>query len=261
MHREPNERRKFLASKTMGRIRFSRVSAFAETCLKAVRPQDISASLTATLGEAGVSSWYVGPLVHESDLPPGTGHFGMPVAWQELYAEERFCEVDPVFLHAKRREGPSTWNACRERAEYAGATRRALQVFDDAEAFDLFDGFIMPTLGSHPLIDGVSFGGRDPDLSVTGLLDLQLVGTYAYEGFRRLAEGFKRVSPRLTRRELEVLRWSAEGKTAWEIGEILTIGVRTVRTHQSAIKEKYCVSTIVQAAIRATLDGTVPPPL
>jgi LuxR family quorum-sensing system transcriptional regulator SolR len=76
-----------------------------------------------------------------------------------------------------------------------------------------------------------------------------------------LAEGFKRVSPYLTRRELEVLRWSAEGKTAWEIGEILTMGVRTVRTHQTSIKAKYRVSTIVQAAVRATLDGTVPAPV
>jgi LuxR family quorum sensing-dependent transcriptional regulator len=245
----------------MGRIRFTKVSAFAETCLTAVRPLEISKALTATLGEAGITSWYVGPLVHESDLPPGTGQFGMPLAWQEQYAEARHCEVDPVFLHAKRRVGPSTWLACRERAVHEGASKRALRVFDEAEDYDLFDGFIMPTLGSDPLIDGVSFGGRKPDLSVTGQLDLQLVGTYAYEGFRRLAEGFKRASPHLTRRQLDVLRWSAEGKTAWEIGEILDIGVRTVRTHQAAIKEKYRVSTIVQAAIRATLDGTVPAPL
>lgn len=245
----------------MGSIRFSRVSAFAETCLAAVRPLDISAALSATLGEAGISSWYVGPLVHEHDLPPGAGQFGMPLAWQERYAEARYCEVDPVFLHAKRREGASTWTACRERAVHDGASGRALRVFDEAEEFDLCDGFIMPTLGSYPMIDGVSFGGRNPDLGLKGLLDLQLVGTYAYEGFRRLAEGFKRVPPRLTKRELEVLRWSAEGKTAWEIGEILTMGTRTVRSHQTSIKGKYRVSTIVQAAVRATLDGTVCPPL
>lgn len=245
----------------MGHIRFSKISAFAEICLTAARPQDISKALTATLGEAGITSWYVGPLVHESDLPPGAGHFGMPVAWQERYAEARHCEVDPVFLHAKERVGASTWTACRERAEHKGVARRALRVFDEAGDFELFDGFIMPTLGSDTLIDGVTFGGRDPDLTLKGLLDLQLVGTYAYEGFRRLAEGFGRVSPRLTKRELEVLRWSAEGKTAWEIGEILTIGVRTVRTHQAAIKDKYRVATIVQAAVRATLDGTVHAPL
>jgi LuxR family transcriptional regulator, quorum-sensing system regulator BjaR1 len=245
----------------MGLIRFSKVSAFAETCLTAARVEDIRAALTTTLGEAGVTSWYVGPLVHESDLPPGAGQFGMPRDWQEQYADARHCEVDPVFLHAKRREGPSTWSACRERAEYEGACGRALRVFDEAEDYDLFDGFIMPTLGPDPLIDGVTFGGRRPDLSMTGQLNLQLLGTYAYEGFRRLAEGFKRASPRLTQRQLDVLCWSAEGKTAWEIGEILQIGVRTVRTHQAAIKEKYQVSTMVQAAVRAALDGTVPPPL
>ena len=244
----------------MRRNRFNKVSAFAEICLKATRSHDIKSSLTVTLRDAGVTSWYVGPLVHESDLPVGLGQFGLAPGWQEQYAEARHCEVDPVFLHAKRREGPSTWGACRERAIREGASRRALQVFDEAEEFDLLDGFIMPTLGTPPLVDGVTFGGLDPDLSTDGLLDMQMIGTYAYEGFRRLAEGFNRVSPYLTPRELEVLRWSAEGKTAWEIGEILHIGVRTVRTHQTSIKEKYGVSTIVQAAVRAALDGTVAAP-
>jgi DNA-binding CsgD family transcriptional regulator len=35
----------------------------------------------------------------------------------------------------------------------------------------------------------------------------------------------------LTPREREVLSWVAEGKTAWEIGEILNIAKRTVDEH------------------------------
>jgi len=38
---------------------------------------------------------------------------------------------------------------------------------------------------------------------------------------------------RLTRREKECLEWSAHGKTAWEIGRILGISVRTVNNHLS----------------------------
>jgi LuxR family quorum sensing-dependent transcriptional regulator len=243
----------------MEQTKFDKVSAFTEACLAAARPQDITRALTETLREADIHSWYVGPLVHQDDLPPGAGHFGMPVLWQERYAEARHCEADPVFLHATKGRGASTWGECRERAVHGGASRRALRVFQEAEEFDLFDGFIMPTLGSGRTVAGVSFGGKNPDLSPSGLLGLQLVGTYAFEGLRRLAEGFPRVPPRLTKRELEVLRWSAEGKTAWEVGEILTIGVRTVRTHHAGIKSKYGVSTIIQAAVRATLDGTVCP--
>jgi LuxR family quorum sensing-dependent transcriptional regulator len=241
----------------MGPISFQRVSTFTEKCLIADTPGDITTALTSLLRDAGIHSWYVGPLVHESQLNPGTGYFGMPEGWQHRYAEAHYCDVDPVFLHAKKRGRPTTWGTCRERAIYGGASRRQLKVFQEAEDFDLNDGFIMPTLGNGRTVGGVTFGGDRPDLSPEGLLSLQLIGTYAYEGLRRFAEGFKRVPPTLTPRELEVLRWSAEGKTAWEIGEILAIGERTVRTHQEHVKGKYCVSSMVQAAVRAAVDGTI----
>jgi DNA-binding CsgD family transcriptional regulator len=42
--------------------------------------------------------------------------------------------------------------------------------------------------------------------------------------------------PSLTPRELEVLQWAAQGKTAWEIGKILHITKRTVDEHiQTAV--------------------------
>ena len=42
----------------------------------------------------------------------------------------------------------------------------------------------------------------------------------------------------LTPRECEVLRWVANGKSAWEIGEILEITKRTVDEHvQTAVRK------------------------
>jgi LuxR family quorum sensing-dependent transcriptional regulator len=243
----------------MERIPFHKVAAFTETCLTAVRAEDVTAALSATLADAGISFWYVGPLVHESELA-GRGHFNMPPAWRMRYAEARHCDFDPVFQHARTQRSPITWSDCRARTLYAGATKRQLEVFDEAQDFELLDGFIMPTLSAGRVPCGVTFGGAHPDLRPAALPSLQLVGTYAYEGLRRLAEGFKRVPPRLTPRELDVLRWSAEGKTAWEIGEILKIGSRTVRAHQDKVKTKYRVSSMVQAAVRAALDGTVVAP-
>ena len=42
----------------------------------------------------------------------------------------------------------------------------------------------------------------------------------------------------LSKREKEVLRWIAEGKTAWEISVILNISERTVSFHTSNILAK-----------------------
>ena len=55
----------------------------------------------------------------------------------------------------------------------------------------------------------------------------------------------------LTTRELDVLAWAAEGKTAWEIGKILSISERTVKFHLSNIYRKLGVTTRAQALVSA----------
>lgn len=57
----------------------------------------------------------------------------------------------------------------------------------------------------------------------------------------------------LTDREVEVLRWIAEGKRDGEIAVILGIGVRTVNTHVSHILVKLGAETR-SAAVRAARD-------
>ncbi len=241
----------------MSEIPFALVQAFSETCLKAIKPGDITRPLTKLLDDVGITSWYAGSLVHESELDRGFGFFGMPEGWRERYAEARHCDADPVFRHVLMNGSPSLWSECRERAASSGASKRSLSVFDEAAEFGLENGFVMQTPGFGGVPGAVTFGGTEPDLSTKAQLSLRLVGAFAYEGLRRLVEGFKPVPPSLSKRELEVLRWSAEGKTAWEIGTILTIGERTVRTYQDHIKVKYRVPTIIQAAVRAALDGTL----
>jgi DNA-binding CsgD family transcriptional regulator len=45
----------------------------------------------------------------------------------------------------------------------------------------------------------------------------------------------------LRSRELECLRWSSEGKTAWEISVLLSISERTVKKHiESAVRAMGC---------------------
>lgn len=55
----------------------------------------------------------------------------------------------------------------------------------------------------------------------------------------------------LTRREAEVLRWVAQGKTNTEIGAILSLSSRTVQTHLEHIFEKLGVETRTAAAALA----------
>ena len=70
---------------------------------------------------------------------------------------------------------------------------------------------------------------------------------------KRVANGrrtarFKKYS--LTPREVEVLNWVAQGKSAWEVGEILNIAKRTVDEHvQTAVHKIGAVNRTHAVAI------------
>jgi DNA-binding CsgD family transcriptional regulator len=59
----------------------------------------------------------------------------------------------------------------------------------------------------------------------------------------------------MTLREKEVLRWTAEGKTAYEIGQILDVSERTVNFHINNVVTKLGASNKTQAAVKAATLG------
>lgn len=62
----------------------------------------------------------------------------------------------------------------------------------------------------------------------------------------------------LTSREIEVLKWSAEGKTAAEVALILNVKIRTVNFHISSAIRKMGVSNKISAVVQAALHGAIP---
>ena len=61
----------------------------------------------------------------------------------------------------------------------------------------------------------------------------------------------------LTDREVEILRWTAIGKTAWEIGSILKISERTVNFHLQNLMGKFGVHNKTHAAAKAMSIGLI----
>lgn len=63
----------------------------------------------------------------------------------------------------------------------------------------------------------------------------------------------------LTSREIECLKWSADGKTAWETGQILSVTERTVTFHLRNATEKLGAGNCRQAVARAVYIGIITP--
>jgi DNA-binding CsgD family transcriptional regulator len=59
----------------------------------------------------------------------------------------------------------------------------------------------------------------------------------------------------LTLREVEVLKWSAEGKTAAEVAIILDLKLRTVNFHIGSAIRKIGVNNKTSAVVHAALQG------
>lgn len=62
-----------------------------------------------------------------------------------------------------------------------------------------------------------------------------------------------------TAREIEVLKWIANGKSDWQIGQILHISDKTVNFHVENMKRKCGVATRMQVVVQAVHQGKIQP--
>lgn len=88
--------------------------------------------------------------------------------------------------------------------------------------------------------------GVEPDLATEFIEKLawywQILATYIYDTYCRCQPSLAH-QHMLTKRELECLHWVAQGKTSWEIGQILGISERTVNFHiGNSIEKTGCVN-------------------
>ncbi len=86
---------------------------------------------------------------------------------------------------------------------------------------------------------------------------LQLLAAHALTAADRLLSPMlaKGDMPKLTKRELDVLSWTAQGKTAWEVSVILGMSEKTVNFHLGNAMRKLEVNSKHQAVLRCVAAG------
>jgi DNA-binding CsgD family transcriptional regulator len=91
------------------------------------------------------------------------------------------------------------------------------------------------------------------------MADICLLAVHAQEAAVRvfLAEPAPAPRARLTPREIEILHWTKEGKSAWAVGQILALSEATVQTHLRNVRRKMGVSSKHQAILRAIALGLI----
>lgn len=147
--------------------------------------------------------------------------------WQERYARLNYVRVDPTVAHGMKSVLPLVWtdkvfDQCPEFWE--DARGHGLRVGWAQSSYDARGvGGLLTLARSHDTLSETEL--RDHSLKMSWLVQV------AHEGMTRLVSIATPSGPPLTARELEVLRWTADGKTSGEVGQIMHISERTVNFH------------------------------
>jgi LuxR family transcriptional regulator, quorum-sensing system regulator BjaR1 len=166
-----------------------------------------------------------------------------PDGFHALYNARDYIRCDPNVHRAVHSSHPFDWTWQDYGDEHGPRSVEIMRVLAD---FTLARGFIVPIHGVGGYEAAVAMAGTQVAPVAEARAGLHLMSLYAFERLRHLA-GRTESKPPLTRREREVLAWSAQGKSAWEIGEILSVGKRTVDEHAQTAMRKLGAANRTQA--------------
>jgi DNA-binding CsgD family transcriptional regulator len=100
------------------------------------------------------------------------------------------------------------------------------------------------------------FAGDRPPFAQHEVNEITMISLHALDAYNALKRDQYLLRSSLSARELEVVHWTAEGKTSFEIGQILKLSDHTVNAYMNkAIKKLDCVNRtqLVAKAIRFKL--------
>jgi LuxR family transcriptional regulator, quorum-sensing system regulator LasR len=182
-----------------------------------------------------------------------------PSEWLNIYRASHMELIDPVVSHCMSRNTPLIWKP----ELFTSKPQR--EMYEIACSHGLRSGLALPYHGAHGEIGMLCFASdAAPSIqfqraALSKLPELSLMREFAFAASRRFATSTHREPlpltqhqpPALTQRELECLKWSANGKSSWEIAEILSVTEATVNFHFANLRRKFAVNSRRQVVVKA----------
>ena len=172
------------------------------------------------------------------------------------YVEQRFIEVDPMVHRIRCSRTPFEWSEVVYDTE---RMPRAAELKALRADFGFLNAFVVPMYGPPGETAFVAMNRDINDLPVRNKPAIHLMALYLFDRVSRLRVPLPASHAAVTPREREVLSWVAQGKSAWEIGEILHITKRTVDEHAQSAFHKLGAANRTQAVAIALRDRLIEP--
>jgi LuxR family quorum sensing-dependent transcriptional regulator len=235
-----------------GRAAFDFIDAIEHTSER----QQVVERFDGELAKYGFHAWLITGLPATDDcIEPLMLLNGWPEGWMRLYTSHKFVRNDPVVEHCFRSTAPFEWH----QAPFDPIrSPKAKLVMDRACDFRMLKGLCVPVHTAEGFQAVITMAGEHVELAGHARPALHLMALYAYAKAVDLASP---LNPNrqfvLTEREREVLRWTAAGKTAWEISQILGIAEATVTAHIKSAAVKFDAPNRTATVVKAIRRGEI----
>ena len=183
-----------------------------------------------------------------------TCSLGFSPGFLENYSRQAFAQCDPLVACGLSGSDPFSWEkgiSSHTRPATACQVKKLLELSAD---YGLKRGL---AYASRPMPQSSEASyicletGREP-FSDAHSEALRFALPHLHNLLRRVCrKAPEEITATLSARELEVMQWLKDGKTAWEIGSILSISERTVKFHIANSYAKLNVTNRSQAIARA----------
>ena len=176
--------------------------------------------------------------------------------WMLHYSNRNYGQIDPALHSTIARTNAFQWSDIQNIHD-----RDISRLFGEAKDALGEEGIVVPIHGPRGQIHVVIMNGDKVEKAPDTLPALRLAAMYYAEVGIELHEANEHIACQnaLSVRQIDCLNWAAEGKSDWEIGEILGISENTVHRHIENAKKLLGVSTRMQSVVHCLRSRTIIP--
>jgi len=177
-----------------------------------------------------------------------------PESWVKHYESRHYHTIDPVLLLCQHPGRGVEWTADL----FTGAGN----LWSEANAAGLNSGFSCSAMAPNRALGILSIASEHESHTRNARVQLEvklhLLADLSMRTLDRLHDNSMVIlAEDFSQRELEILKWTAEGKTSAEISLILAISEHTVNFHQKNMQKRFNVSNKTQIACYAAAIGLI----
>lgn len=177
--------------------------------------------------------------------------------WLDHYFASGYHQVDPCVTVMPTTDQMLFWSDVKRPG--TRFSRRQRQLFLESEEAGMCDGFTIPihATGGRTFIVSLATTARGQEIrrAAGRLRPIAFEFFFTYMALH----GWTTPEVNLSARERECLTWSAQGKTSWEIGQILKVSENTVNYHFKTAMGRLGCSNRMVAVVRAVQLGLIRP--